>query len=51
MRAIDSFLNSEGGILIVGIADDKTIIGLKGDYSSLQEIARILTVLRIKSET
>jgi hypothetical protein len=35
MRAIDSFLNSEGGILIVGVADDKTIIGLKGDYSIL----------------
>lgn len=35
MRAIDSFLNSEGGILIIGIADDKTIIGLMGDYSIL----------------
>jgi predicted HTH transcriptional regulator len=35
MIAIDSFLNSEGGILIIGVADDKTIVGLKGDYSIL----------------
>jgi len=35
MTAIDSFLNSEGGILIIGVADDKTIVGLKGDYSIL----------------
>lgn len=35
MRAINSFLNSTGGILLIGVADDKTIIGLEGDYSIL----------------
>lgn len=35
MRAIDSFLNSTGGILIIGVSDDKTIIGLEEDYSIL----------------
>jgi predicted HTH transcriptional regulator len=33
MRAIDSFLNTEGGVLIIGVDDNKTILGLNGDYS------------------
>jgi hypothetical protein len=35
MRAIDSFLNSTGGIIIIGVSDDKTINGLEGDYTIL----------------
>ncbi|MGC1929024.1 MAG: ATP-binding protein [Candidatus Nitrosopolaris sp.] len=35
MRAIDSFLNTEGGLLIIGVDDNKKILGLEADYSSL----------------
>ena len=35
MRAIDSFLNSEGGLLIIGVDDRGNPIGLDADYSYL----------------
>jgi predicted HTH transcriptional regulator len=35
MRALDSFLNTEGGVLIIGTDDNKKILGLSGDYSLL----------------
>jgi hypothetical protein len=35
MRTIDSFLNTEGGELIIGQGDDKSILGLEGDYVRL----------------
>lgn len=35
MRTIDSFLNSDGGVLIIGVDDNKNISGLSGDYSFL----------------
>ena len=35
MKTIDSFLNTDGGILIIGVDDNKKPHGLDGDYSIL----------------
>jgi predicted HTH transcriptional regulator len=35
MKTIDSFLNTEGGLLIIGVDDNKKVLGLDGDYSLL----------------
>jgi membrane protein YdbS with pleckstrin-like domain len=35
MKTIAAFLNSQGGHLVIGVGDNKTIIGLASDYSSL----------------
>lgn len=35
MRTIAGFLNSEGGKIILGVADDKSIFGLNQDYQTL----------------
>lgn len=35
MKTIAAFLNSQGGHLVMGVGDDKTIIGLASDYGSL----------------
>jgi len=35
MRAIASFLNTDGGTLLIGVGDAGTIIGLEKDYSML----------------
>jgi predicted HTH transcriptional regulator len=36
MRAIDSFLNTEEGLLIIGVDDNKRPLGLDGDYSAIK---------------
>lgn len=33
IKAIASFLNSNGGILFIGVKDDKSILGLENDFS------------------
>lgn len=35
MKTIAAFLNSQGGHLVIGVGDNKTIIGLASDYNSL----------------
>lgn len=35
MKTVAAFLNSQGGHLVMGVGDDKTIIGLASDYGSL----------------
>jgi len=35
-RAISCFMNSEGGIVLIGIDDDKTVLGLDNDLTQLQ---------------
>ncbi len=35
MKTITAFLNSQGGHLVIGVDDNKTIIGLASDYGSL----------------
>ena len=35
MKTITAFLNSDGGRLLIGIADDGNLIGLEGDLASL----------------
>lgn len=34
-QAISSFLNTEGGHLLIGVADDKKILGIENDYKIL----------------
>lgn len=36
VKAIASFLNSNGGILFIGVKDDKSILGLDSDFSLTQ---------------
>ena len=36
MKSICAFLNSTGGDLIIGVSDDRTIIGLEPDYKTLK---------------
>jgi predicted HTH transcriptional regulator len=35
--AIESFLNSDGGILLVGVDPDKRIVGIENDYNCLKK--------------
>ena len=37
LKTIAAFGNSDGGVLLIGVSDDKTIIGLDKDYSSLKK--------------
>lgn len=37
LKTITGFLNSEGGMLIIGVSDSKEISGLEMDYSTLQK--------------
>jgi len=37
VKTISGFLNSNGGILIIGVSDDGKILGLKSDYESLRK--------------
>lgn len=34
-RTLCAFMNSEGGVLIIGVEDDGTILGLEKDFSTL----------------
>ncbi len=37
LKTIAAFLNAEGGTLLIGIADDGSILGLANDYQTLQK--------------
>ena len=37
MKTIAAFLNSQGGHLVIGIDDNKSVVGLAADYSSLNK--------------
>jgi hypothetical protein len=37
VKTIAGFLNTQGGTLLIGVADDGEILGLQGDYSSLHD--------------
>lgn len=37
IKSISAFNNSEGGYLVIGIDDDKNILGLDNDYASLKK--------------
>lgn len=40
-KTVAGFLNSgEGGVLLLGVADDRTVLGLEADYSSLRKPER-----------
>lgn len=52
MKTIAGFLNHEGGDLLIGVADDGSIVGLKSDYASLRKKDRdgfeLLLMQRVK---
>jgi membrane protein YdbS with pleckstrin-like domain len=37
MKTITAFLNSLGGILVIGIDDNGTVVGIESDYNTLQK--------------
>jgi hypothetical protein len=37
LKTIAAFLNTEGGTLLIGVADDGTVLGLTHDYQTLQK--------------
>jgi len=37
-KTVSAFANSQGGTLLIGVADDGTVIGLEHDYLSLGEV-------------
>jgi hypothetical protein len=36
-KAVASFLNSDGGCLLIGVKDDKTLLGLEADFSAIKK--------------
>jgi len=40
LKTIDAFLNSEGGLLFIGVADDKSILGLDHDYNAMSKAGK-----------
>ncbi len=37
IKSVAGFMNTEGGTLLIGVADDRTITGLKADYATLSK--------------
>ena len=37
IKTIAGFLNAQGGTLLIGVADEGTVLGLEGDYHSLHD--------------
>ena len=40
MKTLAGYMNSQGGTLLLGVADDGAIVGLDGDYSALKKAGR-----------
>ena len=40
MKTIAGFLNTDGGILLIGVADSKQILGIENDYKTLHKTDR-----------
>jgi serine/threonine protein kinase len=40
LKTVAAFLNSDGGTLVIGVADDHTIVGIEIDYPSLRYQSR-----------
>lgn len=40
MKTVAAFANSQGGTLLIGVADDGNVIGLEHDYQSLGDVDR-----------
>lgn len=38
VKTVTAFLNTSGGLLVIGVADDKTIVGLQADFNSSSAI-------------
>ncbi|RLC76559.1 MAG: hypothetical protein DRI61_13065, partial [Chloroflexi bacterium] len=36
-RTVAGFMNASGGVLLIGVHDDKSILGLRNDYSTLKK--------------
>jgi len=50
LKTINAFLNSEGGILLVGVADDGTILGLEEDRFENDDRLLLFLTSTIKSQ-
>jgi len=37
LKTVAAFSNQEGGTLIIGVTDDKQILGLQNDYNTLRD--------------
>jgi len=37
MKTLAGFMNADGGTLLIGVADDSTIVGLENDYQTLKK--------------
>jgi Schlafen, AlbA_2 len=37
VKTIAAFLNTDGGVLLIGVDDEKKVLGLEGDYKTLPE--------------
>ena len=37
IKTIAAFLNAQGGVLLIGVADNGSLLGLEGDYRSLRD--------------
>ena len=37
VKTVAAFLNTEGGVLMIGVSDDKVALGLDADYSSITD--------------
>jgi predicted HTH transcriptional regulator len=40
MKTITGFLNTDGGILLIGVADSKQILGIEDDYKTFHKADR-----------
>ncbi|MCW4050381.1 MAG: CBS domain-containing protein [Candidatus Bathyarchaeota archaeon] len=40
MKTICAFLNSEGGTLLIGLSDEKEVVGIEEDYKSIKNMNR-----------
>jgi len=49
IKTISSFLNSNGGVLLIGVGDDGMIVGLENDFSTLKKKDRDSFELQITS--
>jgi len=49
LKTVAAFSNQEGGTLIIGVTDDKQIMGLENDYNTLREGTRDFFELHLRN--
>jgi hypothetical protein len=55
IKTVAAFLNSDGGVLMIGVSDDKTVLGLEPDYRTITSKPNkdgfLLTLQQVLSHT